>query len=88
MEKKIRGKMSQEKKIEPEKKFFKKFRYPNGDVYEGEFLYNLRHGNGEYRFAIGDTYIGDWVDDRKCGVGRYFYLSGGILHTLILTSAN
>ena len=68
------------KETEPEKKF-KKFRYPNGDIYAGEFLHNLRHGKGEYKFSIGDIYIGDWVDDRKCGEGRYYYFRGGQQYT-------
>jgi|JI9StandDraft_1071089.scaffolds.fasta_scaffold80749_2 radial spoke head protein 1 len=33
--------------------------YPNGDVYEGSFRNNLRHGHGTYRYnSTGEVYSG------------------------------
>jgi hypothetical protein len=39
---------------------FKKgrMRMPNGDVYTGEFLNNMRHGRGELKKSNGDSYLG------------------------------
>jgi hypothetical protein len=33
--------------------------YPNGDVYEGEFTFQNRHGKGTTRHADGDVYTGE-----------------------------
>lgn len=32
--------------------------YPTGDIYEGEFRNNARHGFGKYLFADGTGYSG------------------------------
>ena len=32
--------------------------WPNGDMYEGEFVTNCRQGYGKMIFANGDTYEG------------------------------
>jgi hypothetical protein len=31
-----------------------------GDVYEGEFKADKRHGKGTYTYFSGDVYTGDW----------------------------
>jgi hypothetical protein len=33
--------------------------YPNGDVYEGEFQMQARHGRGTTRFGAGGSYQGE-----------------------------
>ena len=34
--------------------------YSNGSNYEGEFLNNKPHGNGNYIWANGESYNGEW----------------------------
>ena len=34
--------------------------YPNGDVYEGEWLEDVRHGYGELKYIRGDYFQGSW----------------------------
>ena len=36
----------------------------NGDVYEGHFAANGRHGLGECTYADGSQFIGEWRDDK------------------------
>lgn len=50
-------------------------KYPNGDVYEGEWKDSNPHGFGIYRFKNGDIYIGEWNEGKKDGIGIYFYKS-------------
>jgi len=37
-----------------------KVTYPNGDIYEGNFEGNLRHGKGIMKFFNGRQYRGKW----------------------------
>ena len=40
--------------------------YAFGDVYEGEFSNNLKHGKGKYIYrSLGETYDGEWVEDKR-----------------------
>ncbi|MBQ8288124.1 MAG: hypothetical protein IJX76_05050 [Clostridia bacterium] len=50
--------------------------YSNGDVYEGECVYFLRHGQGKMTYAGGDVYEGEFIFDVMEGEGTYTYLSG------------
>lgn len=52
--------------------------YSNGDVYEGETVYFLRHGEGEITYSGGDVYRGEFVFDDMEGEGTYTYLSGDV----------
>lgn len=52
--------------------------YSNGDVYQGETVYFLRHGNGTLTFAGGDRYEGEFVFDDMEGSGSYYYLGGDV----------
>ena len=48
--------------------------YPNGDVYEGDFLDGIREGRGTYRYGKrGDVYNGEWISDKKHGIGKMTY---------------
>lgn len=49
---------------------------PNGDRYEGEFLYGRRHGKGTYTFKKGDRYTGQFKDDGIEGSGVYVWTNG------------
>lgn len=44
--------------------------YSNGDVYDGEWKNNLRHGVGICYYANGDIYEGKWEEDRRNGLGK------------------
>ena len=47
--------------------------YPNGDLFDGDFLDGRREGRGTYRYASnGDKYEGDWVNSKAHGQGLYF----------------
>jgi hypothetical protein len=52
--------------------------YPNGDVYEGDFLDGIREGRGVYRYGSnGDKYDGEWRQNRKHGIGKMTYNGKG-----------
>ncbi|KAH0475305.1 MAG: uncharacterized protein KVP18_004408 [Porospora cf. gigantea A] len=53
-----------------------KFCYPGGDVYEGEYLGNVKHGFGLYFYAAGDAYAGFWRDDLRHGWGLFIKKTG------------
>ena len=36
------------------------FYWADGDIYEGGFVEDLRHGYGIYLYANGDKYQGEW----------------------------
>ena len=52
--------------------------YPNGDIYEGDYVEGIRHGRGIYRFATsGDKYEGSWINNNKHGLGTMTYNGKG-----------
>lgn len=57
--------------------------YPNGDVYEGQWIDGLRSGSGTLVFGAGspwygDRYEGQWLDDLRHGEGRYTWVFGDV----------
>jgi len=64
----------------PSKKMISTFgllKYPNGNVYEGQFLNGKRSGNGIMKFANGDVYNGMWKNDQMNDVeGLYTFENG------------
>ncbi len=38
-----------------------KYLWPNGQVYEGEWDNNLKHGSGMWLSGKGDSYAGEWT---------------------------
>ena len=46
-------------------------KYANLDVYEGEFLDNMRHGQGELRIFSGDLYVGEFERNLFHGTGTF-----------------
>ena len=52
--------------------------YENGDVYEGEWKDNNRHGFGKYTFIYGDIYEGEWRNNKNDGVGKYTWANGDV----------
>jgi hypothetical protein len=49
-----------------------------GDVYEGEFSSDKRHGQGHLKFASGEEYDGEWILDLIHGAGDYKYMNGSL----------
>jgi hypothetical protein len=47
-----------------------RYKFANGDVYEGEYLDDLRHGKGKLTLANGVVYDGAWVGGVRAGVVR------------------
>ena len=35
-----------------------KYTWPDGRVYEGDYLNDKRHGNGQFKWPDGRTYLG------------------------------
>jgi len=51
--------------------------YLNGDMYDGEWKNDKKHGEGKYKFYNkGDRYEGQWREDRIDGKGTYYYANG------------
>eukprot|EP01051_Picozoa_sp_SAG22_P018857 SAG22_NODE_3303_length_1792_cov_3.291199_1_plen_464_part_01 len=50
--------------------------FDSGDVYEGEVLEGLRHGQGSYTWLYGGRYVGGWVQSYQHGTGKRTYPNG------------
>ena len=48
-------------------------KYPNGDIYEGEFVHGKRTGRGTYYYQAGHVYMGKWLTNMKDGFGEMRY---------------
>ena len=48
-------------------------RFPNGNLYVGNYSDGRRNGNGRHIFANGDQYVGTFKDDAMHGAGRYYF---------------
>jgi len=53
-------------------------RFPNGDVYEGEFLDGRMHGYGNYRFSDGSKYEGEYQRGERHGRGKMTWPDGSV----------
>jgi hypothetical protein len=54
--------------------------YANGDIYEGSWLNDMKHGYGIIEKKNGDKYYGYWNLDLKEGQGYYYYSSTGKIY--------
>ncbi len=50
--------------------------YPNGDMYEGMLMGQLRDGEGMYTTPKGDVYVGGYKMGRRHGKGVYTMKDG------------
>lgn len=46
----------------------------SGDVYEGDWVNDKRHGHGTLSRGNGDVYEGSWFADAKQGEGTYYFI--------------
>ena len=50
-----------------------RYTWDNGDIYEGQFLNGLMHGEGVYLYAkTGNKYQGQWFKGKKHGQGIFW----------------
>ena len=54
------------------------YRYPNGDIYLGEWKDNLMNGRGIYSSVRGEVYVGEWLDNLRHGNGIGKFENGNI----------
>jgi hypothetical protein len=54
--------------------------YANGDVYEGAWVNDLKHGYGILEKKSGDKYYGYWNEGFKEGQGYYYYYQKGKIY--------
>lgn len=52
---------------------FGSMKWPNGDLYVGNFVNGSRSGKGRYTFASGGYYDGDWFNGNRHGQGENVY---------------
>ncbi|GBG25695.1 Phosphatidylinositol 4-phosphate 5-kinase 5 [Hondaea fermentalgiana] len=52
--------------------------YPSGNVYEGQWKRNKRHGRGTLTWTDGTTYTGDWRHNKQEGFGVMRFRNGNV----------
>ena len=67
-------------RLTAEGKMFRKARqrYPNGDIYDGEWLEGKRHGRGVYAYRSGDKFVGEFAHGMREGFGVFVGADGDI----------
>ena len=52
--------------------------YENGEVYEGQYVDENRHGIGEYHYGDGSIYEGEWYKGKRQGFGVFTNAEGDV----------
>jgi hypothetical protein len=60
----------------------------DGDIYEGEWAYDMANGVGEYIHATGGRYKGQWVNDQMHGNGVEEWPDGSKYEVLLAIDLN
>jgi hypothetical protein len=47
-----------------------------GNIYDGNWEDDKKHGKGEFICANNDKYVGEFKNDIKSGYGTYFWVNG------------
>ncbi len=53
-------------------------KYNTGEVYEGNWKNDKKHGIGKFKYKNGDVYEGNWENDKKHGNGKMEYINGNV----------
>ena len=54
------------------------YKWSNGDIYEGNYKDDLKHGYGKFYWAGGNIYQGNYKDDLKHGYGKVTFSNGDV----------
>lgn len=57
-----------------------KYRFTNGDIYEGNFSNGNREGEGTYTWTDDSYYRGEWLSDKMNGYGEYRSATGDVIN--------
>ena len=52
-------------------KVFKEKTFPDGSVYAGQWVNDIKHGDGTFKYADGDVYEGQFQEGKAHGRGKY-----------------
>ena len=55
---------------------YSRYRFKNGDVYEGDVKDGRPHGNGIFQYKNGDVFTGAFKTGKKEGKGTYYFADG------------
>ena len=50
--------------------------YPNGEIYEGEWVNSMKHGKWVWKGNKGDSYLGEWKFGKADGYGVHTWING------------
>lgn len=53
--------------------------YTNGELYEGRWKFNKRHGKGKHIYLDYSIFDGDWVEDERQGMGKMTLSNNGFI---------
>jgi hypothetical protein len=48
------------------------------NMYDGEYMDDMKHGNGEFRWESGNRYKGKYQFDLRHGYGEMYWIDGSI----------
>ena len=49
-------------------------------MYEGDYVYEQKEGEGNYFFESGESYKGQWKGDLQNGKGKLYYKNGNLMY--------
>ena len=63
----------------PKEIIYKKYTFPNGSIYKGEWNGENRHGFGTQNWTDGAKYSGSWRNNKANGQGTFWHANGEVL---------
>ncbi|HYG51588.1 MAG TPA: C1 family peptidase [Flavobacteriales bacterium] len=57
---------------------YSRFKFDNGDTYEGDVKNGMPEGNGIYQYANGEVFTGTFKGGKKEGKGTYYFTDGTV----------
>ncbi len=52
--------------------------FPDGSIYEGDWVKDKQEGYGRFIHIDGDVYMGQWKENKAHGKGKYLHVDGSI----------